>query len=77
MSSSNQTGRGSILNRIADRIDLGIDLITLGQYGLERVPEPAGDRRPRSPQDRRRGSCAAAAAGTWSWPVACGDAATR
>ena len=26
------------MNRIADRIDLAIDLLTLGQYGLEQVP---------------------------------------
>ena len=25
-------------NRIADRVDLAIDLLTLGQYGLEQVP---------------------------------------
>jgi hypothetical protein len=30
--------RGKAINRIADRIDLAIDLLTLGQYGLERVP---------------------------------------
>lgn len=27
-----------MINRIADRIDLAIDLLTLGQYGLEQVP---------------------------------------
>ncbi len=26
------------INRIADRIDLALDLLTLGQYGLEQAP---------------------------------------
>ncbi len=30
--------RSAAITRIADRIDLAIDLLTLGQYGLERVP---------------------------------------
>jgi len=34
-----------VIDRIADRIDLTIDLMTLGQYGLERVPaDDAGER---------------------------------
>ncbi len=28
----------TVMNRIADRLDLAIDLLTLGQYGLEQVP---------------------------------------
>ena len=30
--------RRAAITRIVDRIDLAIDLLTLGQYGLERVP---------------------------------------
>ncbi len=30
------------INRVADRIDLAIDLLTLGQYGLECREVPAG-----------------------------------
>ena len=30
-----------MINRIADRIDLAIDLLTLGQYGLQIAPEAA------------------------------------
>lgn len=30
--------KSAAITRIADRIDLAIDLLTLGQYGLERVP---------------------------------------
>ena len=86
MNSSNQIKRrgpraGSVLNRLADRIDLAVDLLTLGQYGLERVAddcaatascEPRSQRR-----SRRRGDCTPAAAISWDWPSARGDAAAR
>ena len=33
--------RGKAITRIADRIDLAIDMLTLGQYGLEQAPDGA------------------------------------
>lgn len=68
-----------VLNRIADRIDLAIDVMTLGQYGLERVPAAAADcegigRRAgwetRAQRGRRRGACEPAVAMSWDWPRA-------
>jgi hypothetical protein len=55
--------RTDIIDRIADRIDLAIDLLTLGQYGLEQAPASAagcegggaGRRREALPPARRRG----------------------
>jgi hypothetical protein len=52
-----------ILDRIADRIDLAIDLLTLGQYGLEQASASAAGcegggatrRREALPPARRRG----------------------
>ena len=35
------TTKNTAVMRIADKIDLAIDFLTLGQYGLEQVP--AGD----------------------------------
>jgi hypothetical protein len=61
---SNQTTSG-LINRIADRIDLAIDFLTLGQYGLEEAPADAagceggdcraGSRREALRPARRRG----------------------
>lgn len=55
------------MNRVADRIDLAIDLITLGQYGLEQIdPSSDGDERPpcrgahRVRRPQRQGSLTAA-----------------
>ena len=65
------------INRVADRIDLAIDLLTLGQYGLECREVPAGTngcegskRRTRkesrsaweAPRTSRRPGC------EWPWP---------
>ncbi len=53
------------INRIADRMDLAIDLLTLGQYGLEKVPAgragcegcgPRADWEALPPARRRRAS---------------------
>jgi hypothetical protein len=72
----------AVLNRIADRIDLAIDVLTLGQYGLEEV-DPAGatscgeSRRSRTslPQpSRRRGDCEPSPAMSWDWPHTVRDA---
>lgn len=64
------------MDRIADRVDLAIDAVTLGQYGLEQVAaadapgcegidRTAGWETPqRSP--RLRGGCDAQY--TWDWP---------
>ena len=69
------------MNRIADRLDLAIDALTLGQYGLEQVAaadaagcegigRKAGWENPRHPA-RRRGSCEPAMASmSWDWPAA-------
>ncbi len=70
-------GADSVLNRIADRIDLAIDVLTLGQYGAEQVPAAeAGscrtDRRKHSRRkggSRSRGACDSAPATTWDWPA--------
>ena len=93
VNSSNEIKRsnrraGLVLNRIADRIDLAIDVMTLGQYGLEEVPSADADgcegigqtaRRAgwetRSQSPRRRGACAEAPATiSWDWPRPCRDA---
>ena len=72
------------INRVADRIDLAIDLLTLGQYGLE-CHEAGGTamadcegskRRTRSesrdaweaPRQSRRPGC------EWQWPARCATA---
>jgi hypothetical protein len=40
-----RTQRPAVSDRVTDRIDLVIDLMTLGEYGLERVPaDDAGER---------------------------------
>ncbi len=61
-----------MIGRIADRVDLAIDLLTLGQYGLERVPEDEGceRRRTRARAARRRDACATTVAISWDWPAA-------
>lgn len=55
-----------LIDRFTDRVDLTIDLMTLGQYGLERVPaDDAGERCGQtrtadweaSRPARRRGAC--------------------
>lgn len=69
-----------MLNRIADRVDLAIDVLTLGQYGLEQAPaeavscegtgkthRPTG-REARSHSTRRRGDCETTPAISWDWP---------
>lgn len=62
----------AVLNLIADRVDLAIDLLTLGQYGLERAPEDCKRRSGREPRattgGRRRGDCVATTAIAWDWP---------
>ncbi|MFN8151783.1 MAG: hypothetical protein U0R24_11765 [Solirubrobacterales bacterium] len=81
-------GADSVMNRIADRIDLAIDVLTLGQYGLEQVPEAAAckverDERPRKrTSSRRRGGCEPTATTgsigfSWDWPPARRGAASR
>ncbi len=95
VNSSNETKRrshraGLVLNRIADRIDLAIDVMTLGQYGLEQVPSAGAEgcegigqtkRRagwePRSQPSRHRGACEAPASISWDWPRARRDAASH
>ncbi|MCB0877107.1 MAG: hypothetical protein R2718_11645 [Solirubrobacterales bacterium] len=75
-----RTGRAlgvAAIDRVADRIDLAIDLLTLGQYGLECREVPAGangcegsKRRTRkesraaweAPRTSRRPDC------EWQWP---------
>lgn len=64
------------MNRIADRVDLAIDAVTLGQYGLEQVASTEADGCEaigrtagwESPQRsaRRRGACDTQY--TWDWP---------
>ena len=69
--------RVAAINRVADRIDLAIDLLTLGQYGLECREAAAGPngcegskrwarREPRiaweAPRQSRRPDC------EWPWP---------
>ena len=69
--------RVAAINRVADRIDLAIDLLTLGQYGLECREVAAGTngcegskRRARkesgvaweAPRTSRRPGC------EWQWP---------
>lgn len=69
--------RVAAIDRVADRIDLAIDLLTLGQYGLECREVPAGTndcegskRRTRkesraaweAPRTSRRPGC------EWQWP---------
>jgi len=64
------------INRIADRIDLALDLLTLGQYGLEQVPAGGACREGSGlradwealPRTRQRGGC------EWPWPSRCGSA---
>jgi hypothetical protein len=64
------------MSRIADRVDLAIDAVTLGQYGLEqvaaadatgceRIGRTAGWEAPPRPS-RRRGACESQY--TWDWP---------
>jgi hypothetical protein len=64
------------MNRIADRVDLAIDAVTLGQYGLEQVAaaeaagcegigRKAGWETPQRPA-RVRGGCDPQF--TWDWP---------
>ncbi len=60
------------MNRIADRVDLAIDAVTLGQYGLEQVApadakgcERTGRRAAQRPA-RLRGDCDTQV--TWDWP---------
>jgi hypothetical protein len=66
------------MNRIADRVDLAIDALTLGQYGLEQVAgadaagceaigRQAGWESPQRPA-RRRGGCEPAQL-SWDWPA--------
>lgn len=78
---TNGTRRAAVaFNRIADRVDLAIDLLTLGQYGLERIPggcERTAGREQRAAPSRRRGDCAPAAAIAWDWPAARGEHAAR
>ena len=69
--------KSTAIDRIADRIDLAIDLMTLGQYGLERVPAGAGDRCGSRGTDweasrsRRRGTeC------EWDFPSRCRSSAS-
>lgn len=61
-----------VLDRLADRIDLAIDLLTLGQYGLERSAGEGGcERRPGREGTRRREAhtrLAHRAACEWEWP---------
>jgi len=67
--------KSTAIDRIADRIDLAIDLMTLGQYGLERVPaddagERCGSRRGTDweasrPARRRGAEC------EWDFPTRC------
>lgn len=79
-----KTGRGrAILDRVADRVDLAIDVMTLGQYGLERVQTPTascshrtGGQGASPPRHRHRGSCEPAAI-SWDWPRRCGTVAPR
>jgi hypothetical protein len=67
--------KSTAIDRIADRIDLAIDLMTLGQYGLERVPaDDAGERcgsrsgawEASRPARRRGAEC------EWDFPSRCG-----
>ncbi len=73
----------TVLNRIADRVDLAIDVLTLGQYGLEEGPggaSPAREetghklsvhrerRESRRQSARRRGDCEPAQPMSWDWP---------
>jgi hypothetical protein len=80
-----RTGRAigvAAINRVADRIDLAIDLLTLGQYGLE-CHEDAGangcegsKRRTRqesrvaweAPRVPRRPGCRRVGSDAWAWP---------
>ena len=73
-----RTQRPALSDRVTDRIDLVIDLMTLGEYGLERVPsddagERCGSKRTdweasrSAPPKRRRGACDwRAAAPAWT-----------
>lgn len=80
-----RTGREigvAAIDRVADRIDLAIDLLTLGQYGLEpRQGAGANDcegskcrTRQESrvaweaPRTSRRPRCERDGAGDWAWP---------
>lgn len=70
------------MNQVADRIDLAIDLFTLGQYGLEQIDPPgeqatgpcAGARtrrsplRPKSPSRSVRRRTVAHNEYEWGWP---------
>lgn len=81
--SNRQTRREVAFSRIADRIDLAIDVLTLGQYGLEQEgPGPAeatscegiGHKvgwtgwETRTQPSRRRGDCEPTPAASWDWP---------
>lgn len=71
------------MNRIADRIDLAIDVLTLGQYGLEqeaptdvaccgRIGHRAGwETCSPAPRRRERGACEKPVASGWDWPSRC------
>jgi hypothetical protein len=53
--------RKSSSDRVADAIDLAIDLATLGEYGLEPVDPPAS-----RPCEARRRAGAPRSTGSWS-----------
>ena len=70
-----RTQRPALSDRVTDRIDLVIDLMTLGEYGLERVPSDDAGARECSPlradweaprARRRRGCDWRAAAPAWT-----------
>ncbi len=80
-----RTGREigvAAIDRVADRIDLAIDLLTLGQYGLECRDDGGANgcegskRRTRqesrvaweAPRTSRRPGCGRDGAGDWAWP---------
>jgi hypothetical protein len=65
----NKTARAA-MDRIADRVDLAIDAVTLGQYGLEQAPQAPGcegtARGVAQRAARRRADCDAQY--SWDWP---------
>ena len=70
MRTRNHTAK-TVMSRIADRVDLAIDAVTLGQYGLERIASAedaacAAVPRP-SRASRRRGDCDQQQY-SWDWP---------
>ena len=73
-----RTKTDAAITRIADRIDLAIDMLTLGQYGLEVAPAGGAGREGSGrcaadweapPPARPRGGC------EWPWPARCRSAA--